>query len=74
MNLNYYAFGISASDAKLFKESIPHGYGFIGIHQHPQGYVVICDSEINAQRLRNIMQAASCSVGKEVYPFPCQTP
>lgn len=71
MNMNYAAFGISKQDAQLFKDTFQYSRGFIGIHQHPQGAMVVCDSHVNAEFLRSVMEEAGCQVGKEVHEFPC---
>ena len=66
-----YAFGISKSDAILFKETFHFSRGFVGIHHHPQGAMVVCDSYVNAEFLRSVMEKSGCQVGKEVHEFPC---
>lgn len=66
-----YAFGISKPDAESFKHALTYSRGFVGIHIHPQGAMVVCDSQINAEYLRSVMQNAGCQVGKEVHEFPC---
>ena len=64
-----YAFGISDADAKLFKYALTYSRGYIGVYQHPQGAMVVCDSQINAEYLRSVMEHAGCNVGKEVHEF-----
>lgn len=62
-----YGFGIGQHDLKLYKKSIESAKGYAGSILHPQGEILVFQTENDAKVARNILEFHHCSIGKEIY-------
>lgn len=62
-----FGFGIGKGDAKRFFGTLKAIKGYVGIIDHPQGLLMVFETENDAKIARNIMEYNGCEVGRNIF-------